>query len=77
MSIIVVRFICALALHLSLEGEVHQAIHFMKFSLYKIPTWKKRFFMFIVSIMQLISAIATEVLNILQICSTDKIDEII
>ena len=64
MSIIVVRFICALALHLQIEGEVLQAIHFMKFSMYRITTWRKRLPMFLISLMQLIGAIATEGLNI-------------
>jgi hypothetical protein len=77
MSIIVVRFICALALHLQIEGEVLQAIHFMKFSMYRINTWRKRLPMFLISLMQLIGAIATEGLNIVQICSTDQIDDII
>lgn len=77
MNIIVVRFICALALHLQIEGEVLQAIHFMKFSMYRITTWRKRLPMFLISLMQLITAITTEGLNIIQICSTDKIDEII
>ena len=77
MSIIVVRFLCALALHLQIEGEVLQAIHFMKFSMYKITTWRKRLPMFLISLMQLIGAIATEGLNIIQICSTDQIDDII
>ena len=64
MSIIVVRFICAMALHLQIEGEVLQAIHFMKFSMYRITTWRKRLPMFLISLMQLIGAIATEGLNI-------------
>lgn len=77
MNIIVVRFICALALHLQIGGEVLQAIQFMKFSLYKITSWRKRLPMFLVSMMQLIGAIATEGLNIALICSTDQITEII
>ena len=77
MNIIVVRFICALALHLQIGGEVLQAIQFMKISLYKITSWKKRLPMFLVSMMQLIGAIATEGLNIALICSTDQISEII
>ena len=71
MNIIVVRFICALALHLQIGGEVLQAIHFMKFSMYKITTWRKRVPMFLISLMQLIGAIATEGLNIALICLTD------
>ena len=51
MNILVVRFICAVALHLQIEGEVLQAIHFMKFSLYKIKSWRKRLPMFLISIM--------------------------
>jgi hypothetical protein len=77
MSIIVVRFICAVALHLQIEGEVLQAIHCMKFSMYRITTWRKRLPMFLISLMQLIGAIATEGLNILQICSTAEIENII
>ena len=75
--ILLVRFICALALHLQIEGEVLQAIQFMKLSLYKISTWRKRLFMFSVGLMQLIGAIITEGLNILLICSTYKINDII
>ena len=77
MSIIVVRFICAVALHLLIEGEVLQAIHFMKFSMYRITTWRKRLPMFLISLMQLIGAIATEGLNIIQICSTNEVDDIL
>ena len=77
MSIIVVRFICAVALHLQIEGEILQAIHCMKFSMYRITTWRKRLPIFLISLMQLIGAIATEGLNIFQICSTVEIDNII
>jgi hypothetical protein len=77
MSIIVVRFICAVALHLQIEGEVLQAIHCMKFSMYRITTWRKRLPIFLISLMQLIGAIVTEGLNIFQICSTVEIDNII
>jgi hypothetical protein len=75
--IVLVRFICALALHLQIEGEVLQAIQIMKLSLYKISTWRKRLFMFAIGLMQLTAAIATEGLNIIQICSTFKINDII
>jgi hypothetical protein len=75
--IVLVRFICALALHLQIEGEVLQAIQIMKLSLYKISTWRKRLHMFAIGLMQLTGAIATEGLNIIQICSTFKINDII
>jgi hypothetical protein len=75
--ILLVRFICALALHLQIEGEVLQAIHIMKLSLYKVSTWRKRLFMFSIGLMQLTGAIFTEGLNIVQICSTFKINDII
>lgn len=77
MSIIVVRFICAVSLHLQIEGEILQAIHCMKFSMYRITTWRKRLPIFLISLMQLIGAIVTEGLNIFQICSTVEIDNII
>jgi hypothetical protein len=77
MMIIAVRFICALALHLQIEGEVLQAMNFLNLSIYKTSKWQKRGPMFSIGMMQLIAAIASEVLNIVQICTTPKIDEII
>jgi len=49
----------------------------MKLSLYKVSTWRKRLFMFSIGLMQLTGAIFTEGLNIIQICSTFKINDII
>jgi hypothetical protein len=49
----------------------------MKLSLYKVSTWRKRLFMFSIGLMQLTGAIFTEGLNIVQICSTFKINDII
>ena len=57
MSLILVRFICALALHLQIEGEVHQAISFMKVSVYKVASWDKRMPMLLIGFMQMIGAI--------------------
>jgi hypothetical protein len=75
--IIAVRFICALALHLQIEGEVLQAMNIIKLSIYKTSKWAKRGPMFFIGMMQLSAAIVTEVLNIVQICTTSKINDII
>ena len=77
MTIIVSRFICALVLHMQLEGKVLQGMQFIKFAIFKITSWRKRFPMLLVSMMQLCVAITFEVLMIIQICSTNKISEII
>jgi hypothetical protein len=77
MIIISVRFICALALHLQIEGEVLQAMNFLKISIYKTSNQHKRMAMFSIGMMQLSAAIATEALNIVQISMTIKIKEII
>ena len=77
LTIIIVRFICAIALHLETEGEVFQAINIIKLSLYKTSNLSKRHAIFMIGLMQLFGAIGTETLNIYQICSTYSIKDII
>jgi hypothetical protein len=72
-TIIFARFICAFAIHKLLEKELFQAIRFMKFTLYKMMSWRKRFPMLLISLMQLIAGITIECLNIVQVCSADNI----
>lgn len=71
--IILARFICAFAIHKLLEKELFQVIRFMKFTLYKMTSWRKRFLMLLISLMQLIAGITIECLNIVQVCSADNI----
>ena len=52
-----------------------QGINLMKFTLYRVTSWRKKGPMFAISLMQLIGALMTEGLNILAICSmTDEGD---
>lgn len=64
----VTRYICAVILHLSIEGEVLQAISMMKFTLYRTGNWKSRIPMFCIASMQLTGAICTETINMILIC---------
>lgn len=51
MTILIVRFLCALALHMQIEGEILQGIKFMKISLYMVTTLDKRMPLFILGFM--------------------------
>jgi hypothetical protein len=73
----VTRYICAVILHLSIEGEVNQAINMMKFTLYRTGSWKRRTPMFLVASMQLIGALCTETVNMLIICKFSSSTDII
>jgi hypothetical protein len=72
-TIIFARFVCAFAIHKLIEKELFQAIRFMKFTLYKMTSWRKRFPMLLISLMQLSLGITIESLNIVQVCSADNI----
>lgn len=73
----ITRFICAIILHLQIEGEVNQAIKMMKFTIYRTGGWNRRVPQFLVALMQLIGAILTEVINMILMCSfTQSIDVI-
>ena len=67
-SILVTRYLCAVILHLAIEGEVEQAINMMKFTLYRTGSWNRRIPMFLVAVMQLLGAICTETVNMILIC---------
>jgi hypothetical protein len=75
--IMVTRYICAVILHLKIEGEVEQAINMMKFTLYRTGSWKSRIPMFLVASMQLIGALCTETVNMLIICKFSSSTDII
>lgn len=77
MNILIVRYICALILHLQLEGEVLQSLEFIKLIIHKVKPWKKVVPMMCVALMQFVSSLLTEFLNILLICSMTDLSDII
>ena len=75
--ILVTRYFSAVILHLTIEGEVGQAINMMKFTLYRTGSWNIRVFMFLVATMQLLGALCTETVNMISICVLSKNKDII
>jgi hypothetical protein len=43
-KIVVVRLMCAIALHMMIEGEVYQAIQMMKFAIFRVPDDRIRYY---------------------------------
>lgn len=76
-QLIITRFLCALILHLQIEGEVSQSIKIMKFTYYRTGGWNRRFPQFVIAFMQLFGAVSTEIINIILICQQDTSKEII
>jgi hypothetical protein len=75
--ILITRYLCAVILHLNIEGEVEQAINMMKFTLYRTGGWNRRIPMFCVALMQLLGALFTETINMVLICMFSSNTEII
>jgi hypothetical protein len=67
-SILVTRFLCAIILHLQIEGEVAQSISMMKFTYYRTGGWDRRLPQFLVALMQFLGAAATEAVNMYLMC---------
>jgi hypothetical protein len=62
---------------MEIEGEVLQAISFMKIAVFKIKPVGKKVKMFSLGMMQLTAALVTEGLNILLISSMTEVSDII
>ncbi len=71
------RYICAVILHLTIEGEVEQGINMMKFTLYRTGNLNIRIPMFCVAFMQLAGALCTETVNMFMICNLSSSIQII
>jgi hypothetical protein len=67
-QLVITRLLCALILHLQIEGEIYQAILMMKYTIYRTGGWNRRLPQFSVALMQLVGALATEIINIILIC---------
>jgi hypothetical protein len=76
-KLIILRFICTIALHMQIEGEIYQAIQMIKFSYHRINICRMRFFLIIIALMQLCGAIFTEAISILLICNSTTIKDIV
>ena len=76
-QILITRFICAIILHLQIEGEVLQAIKMMKFTIYRTGSWNRRLPQFLVATMQLFGALSTEIVNLFLMCSFTESTEVI
>ncbi len=68
-SFFITRVICAILLHMQLEGEVRRSLSLFNFARINVkPISNGRFSMLLVSFLQLISAILVEIFNIYIIC---------
>eukprot|EP00347_Sterkiella_histriomuscorum_P003827 403362788 len=76
-SVFLTRILCAALLHMQLEGEIRQAIQMLQYSIFMVYRRKYRYTMISISLMQLISALATEVISIILICSQDTVQNVI
>ena len=76
-SDMIARFICAMLLHVQLEGEVRRALSMIKFYNNHPDKFINKTAPVIIPLMQLSAAIFTEFINILLICSTTKTMNII
>lgn len=57
--IVVVRLMCAIALHMVIKGEVHQSIQMLKFAIYRTPRNSQRIYQILVALMQFSGAISS------------------
>jgi len=67
------RFILAILLHIQLEGEVYQAMKFIKFYNNHPEKFSNTLPPFLICLMQLTACLATEIINIVLICTTPTI----
>ena len=60
-----------------IEVEVYQALHLMKFTIYRTGGWNRRIPQFLIALMQFIAALSTEGINMILICTETEIDQVI
>ena len=68
---------CSIALHMQIEGEIHQAILMIKFSLYRVNYCRARSYQILIATMQLSAAVTTEAINIMLICNETTVKGIV
>ncbi|CDW76919.1 UNKNOWN [Stylonychia lemnae] len=71
------RITCAALLHMQLEGEIRQAIQMFNYARVMVYQRKYRIAMLLISLMQVVSAFATELLSILLICNQDSVSNVL
>ena len=72
-SVLLTRITCAVLLHMQLEGEIRQSMQMLNYASYMVYHQRYRRAMILISLMQFIGAIATEVISILLICNQDTV----
>ncbi|CDW74572.1 UNKNOWN [Stylonychia lemnae] len=76
-EILLTRILCAALLHMQLEGELRQSLQMLNYARLMVFHSKYRIPMIIISLMQFLGAIGTEVINIFLICQQDSVQNVI
>ena len=76
-SIVFVRFLCGLIMHLTLQPEIRSALKFMKYA--NNHTWKFRSwrYAYLIGFGQLLMVISVEFINLILLCENDTVMDII
>lgn len=69
MTILLTRFVCAIILHIQIEGDLKQGISMIEYSMSSMKRKHRKVPQMIVAMMQFIGALLTEIINILLLCS--------
>ena len=76
-EVLICRILCAILLHLQLEGEIRQSLLMLNYARLHTKHRKQRIPMLIVSLMQFSGAFGTEIINIILICNQDGVQDVL
>lgn len=75
---LILQFVCCVILHIQLEGEIRQALNFLNFALYSRDINRKHLvFVFLLSGMQMTTALLTEFLHLYNVFKLTNGQEIV
>ena len=76
-SIVFVRFLCGLIMHLTLQPEIQSGLKFMKYA--NNHTWKFRSwgYAYLIGFGQLLMVVSVEFINLILLCENDTVMDII